>query len=129
MVGLSINPGNIAEKFRITHISIPTTINDAWKKDCEQYTQVNTGYKPYIPEYCKAGATVDMYIANNIWSYSSDFISRVLYIGENLYTIGTSRIQSQTFANPTVPTAVQKFKTRTYFGYPMPVDIMPMLVR
>ncbi len=70
-----------------------------------------------------------MYIANNIWNYSSDFISRVLYVGENLYTIGASRIQSQTFANPTVPTATQNFKIQNRYGYPMPIDVMPMMVR
>ncbi len=53
MVGLSITAGNISEKFRITHMSIPTSVNDAWKKECAQYTQTNIGYKFYIPEYCK----------------------------------------------------------------------------
>ncbi len=41
MVGLSVSPGSITEKFRITHLSIPSTIHDAWKKDCAQYTQSN----------------------------------------------------------------------------------------
>ncbi len=127
MVGLSIVPGSIIEKFRITHLSTPQTIHDAWKKDCAQYDPINTDYQSYIPEYCKSDATVDMYMANNIWNYSTHFISRVLYVGENLYTIGISRIQSQSFSNPTFPTATQNFKVQSRFGYPMPVDIIPMV--
>ncbi len=81
MVGLSITPSSIAEKFRITHISIPTTITDAWKKDCAKYqNQKNGNYGTWMPNYCEAGATVDMYNVANIWNYSSDFISRVLYV-------------------------------------------------
>jgi hypothetical protein len=69
-----------------------------------------------------------MYIANNFWNYSSDFISRVLYVGESFYTIGNSRIQMQSFATPQTPTATQKFKTPNY-NYPMPIDIIPAMVR
>jgi hypothetical protein len=69
-----------------------------------------------------------MYFANTIWNYSSDFISRVLYVGEILYTIGGSRIQMQSFATPTVASAIQKFRIPNY-SYPMPIDIMPMMVR
>lgn len=96
-------------------------MKDAWKKDCEQYGKSINGYQQYIPEYCKPDSTLDMYIANTMWNYSNDFISRVLYIGESLYTIGNSRIQSQIFTNPTVPTAVQSFKIRNQHGYPMPM--------
>ena len=66
-----------------------------------------------------------MYLANTIWNYSSDFISRVLYVGESLYTIGNSRIQMQSFATPMTPTATQKFKTLNS-NRPIPIDIMPM---
>ena len=103
-------------------MTLTTAMNDAWKKDCEQYSKNNTtGYQQYLPEYCKPDATLDMYIANTIWNYSSDFISRVLYVGENLYTIGNSRIQSQTFSDPTIPNAVQYFKIRNQNRYPMPM--------
>jgi hypothetical protein len=104
-------------------------IDTSWKKDCDQYLKNNYGYQQYIPAYCKAGGTIDMYMASNIWNYSSDFISRVLYIGDNFYTIGTNRIQSQTFATPTIPTAVQAFKIRNQYNFPIAVDVMPMLVR
>jgi hypothetical protein len=69
-----------------------------------------------------------MYLANTIWNYSSDFISRVLYVGESLYTIGNSRIQMQSFAAPQTPIATQKFKIQNY-GRPMLIDIMPAMVR
>ena len=66
-----------------------------------------------------------MYLANTIWNYSYDFINRVLYVGESLYTIGNSRIQMQSFASPTIPIATQKFRIQNY-GRPIPIDIMPM---
>ena len=69
-----------------------------------------------------------MYLANTIWNYSGDFISRVLYVGESLYTIGTSRIQMQSFSTPMTPTATQKFKIQNYVRL-MPIDIMPAMVR
>lgn len=121
MVGISILPNSIQEKFRVTHLVPSTTLNETWKKDCELYSKNTTGYQQYIPEYCKTGSTVEMYMANTFWNYSSDFISRLLYVGEKFYTIGSSRIQSQTFANPTVPTATQNFKTQRQYGYPMPM--------
>lgn len=70
-----------------------------------------------------------MYMASNIWNYSGDFISRVLYVGESFYTIGANRIQSQIFATPTTPTAVQAFKVRSQYGFPMPVDVMSIFTR
>ena len=70
-----------------------------------------------------------MYMASNIWNYSGDFISRVLYVGESFYTIGANRIQSQTFATPTTPTSVQSFKVRSQYGFPMPVDVMSIFTR
>lgn len=125
LVGVSIIPGNIVEKFRITHITIPSTMNDQWKKDCAQYqNQKNSNYGSWIPDYCKSSSTLDMYIASNIWNFSSDFISRVLYVGENLYTIGNSKIQLQNFANPNTPIASKQFKTPDYFGGRVPWNII-----
>ena len=95
-------------------------MNTDWKNTCKGYTY------GYTPEFCKIGATIDSYLANNLWNYSSQFINRVLYIGESLYTIGESRIQMQNFASPTVPTAAQKFRAQSQnIGYPMPIDVMP----
>ncbi|MBC7498696.1 beta-propeller domain-containing protein [Candidatus Gracilibacteria bacterium] len=125
LVGIQITPDQIAEKFRITHISPPANLATIWQKECEQYKINKTGYEQYIPDYCKIGATLDMYLANTIWNYSSDFISRVLYVGESLYTIGTSRIQMQSFATPHTQIATQKFKIQSY-NFPMPIDIMPI---
>ena len=126
LIGVSINPNTIAEKFRISHIVLPASLETTWKKECEQYKQNITGYSQYyIPDYCKMTATLDMYFANTLWNYSSDFINRVLYVGESLYTIGNSRIQMQSFASPTIPIATQKFRIQNY-GRPIPIDIMPM---
>lgn len=82
------------------------TLSTEWKNNCASY---NYGY---TPEYCKSGATVDMYFANNLWNYNTDFISRVLYVGENFYTLGESKAQMQTFANPNIPVASQVFAVK-----------------
>ena len=130
LIGVSINPNTIAEKFRISHIVLPASLETTWKKECEQYKQNTTGYSQYyIPDYCKSTSTLDMYFANTLWNYSADFINRVLYVGESLYTIGNSKIQMQTFSNPTMPIASQKFKIQNRYGYPMPIDIMPMMAK
>jgi hypothetical protein len=124
LVGLSLEPGRIIEKFRISHIEKSDTMNTDWKNTCKGYSYW------YNPDFCKIGATLDMYLANNLWNYSSQFVNRVLYVGESLYTIGESRIQMQNFSSPTVLTAVQKFRVQSQNGgYPMPVDVMPAVMR
>jgi len=121
LVGLSLEPGRITEKFRISHIEKTESMNTDWKNACN-----NGGYGSWTPVYCKVWATLELYLANNLWNYSSQFVNRVLYVGESLYTIGESRIQMQNFASPTVPTAVQNFRVQSQnVGYPMPIDIMP----
>lgn len=69
-----------------------------------------------------------MYFANNFWNYSGDFINRVLYVGESLYTIGASRIQIQSFTAPTTPIASQKFRISTY-NLMIAIDAMPTFAK
>lgn len=106
LLGISVTPGAITEKFRVSHLMPSATLSTEWKNNCASY---NYGY---TPEYCKSGATVDMYFANNLWNYNTDFISRVLYVGENFYTLGESKAQMQTFANPNIPVASQVFAVK-----------------
>ncbi len=108
-----------------SHIVLPNNLADIWKRECEKYIKNNNGYPQYIIDYCKPTRILDMYFANTFWNYSSDFINRILYVGENLYTIGNLKIQMQTFSNPTMPIASQKFKIQNY-DRPIPIDIMPM---
>jgi hypothetical protein len=92
-------------------------MTEDWKNNCATYTY------GYTPEYCKTNATADMYLANSLWNYSSDFISRTLYVGENFYTIGDSKIQMQTFANPLNPIAKQVFEVKKNPSYPIPLAV------
>lgn len=117
LVGLSLEPGKITEKFRISHIEKSDTMNTDWKNTCKEYSY------GYAPEYCKSSATLDVYLANNLWNYSSEFINRVLYVGENFYTIGDSKIQMQTFANPLNPIAKQVFEIKKNPSYPIPLAV------
>jgi inhibitor of cysteine peptidase len=117
LLGISITPSSIAEKFRLSHIIKPETLATDWKNNCASYTY------GYVPEYCKAGSSVETYFANNLWNYSSDFISRVLYVGENFYTIGDSKIQMQTFANPLNPLATKVFEGKKNPSSPIPLAV------
>ncbi len=128
LVGISLSPWSISEKFRISHIQSSSSIVDMWKKDCENQIKMNKQYPQYVPNYCKVWGTVDMYFANNFWNYSGDFINRVLYVGESLYTIGASRIQIQSFTAPTTPIASQKFRISTY-NLMIAIDAMPTFAK
>ncbi len=139
VVGVSILPSGITEKFRVTHIVPPANLATLWKADCAQYTSTKTpvcrklldgsdyceSSSSYVPPYCFAGSTVETYFANQIWNYSSDFINRAVYIGDDLYTLGTSQIRRWNIVNPTTPLATLKFKTSSVgTSKPMPVDLI-----
>ncbi len=128
MVGVSILPSGITEKFRVTHIVKPSNLEALWKADCAQYTgnknalscrklldgsEYCDGASSYVPQYCYAGSTADAYFANQIWNYSSDFINRALYIGNDLYTLGTSAIKRWNIDTPTAPLTSRVFKAKT----------------
>jgi len=99
----------------VTHLPKTDTLSGDWKNSCALYTY------GYTPDFCKTNATPDMYLANNLWKYFSDFISRTLYVGENFYTIGDSKIQMQTFANPFNPVATKVFEVKKNPTYPIPL--------
>jgi hypothetical protein len=101
----------------VTHLPKADTLSGEWKSSCASYTY------GYTPDFCKTNGTVDMYFANNLWNYSSDFISRTLYVGENLYTIGDSKIQMQTFANILNPIATKVFEVKKNPTYPIPLVV------
>jgi hypothetical protein len=139
VVGVSIMPSSINEKFRITHISLDKNLEDAWKKECAQYTSTKptcqklldgSEYCPastqYIPPYCYAGSTVDTYFANQIWNYQRDFITRALYTGETLYSVAEGGIKSWNFSNTTIPKASVTF---TSSPIKSPIYPVPMMAR
>ena len=119
IVGVSILPTSISEKFRVSHIVLTKDTEDAWKKDCAQYGNQTkptcqrlldgTEYCPssnsYVPPYCYAGSTVDTYFAHQMWNYQRDFITRALYVGEKFYSISEGSIRSWNIVTPTTPTA------------------------
>ena len=117
LLGISVTPAWVTEKFRVTHLPKVFTMTEDWKNNCATYMY------GYTPEYCKINATVDMYLANSLWNYSSDFISRTLYVGENFYTIWDSKIQMQTFANPLNPLATKVFEIKKNSSYPLPLAV------
>ncbi len=117
VVGVSIQPTGITEKFRVTHLVKPSNLDELWKKDCAQYKssgapkcytlidggQYCEGSTNYVPPYCYAGSTSDAYFVNQIWNYSNDFISRAIYIGGEFYTLSPSRISRWSFADTRAP--------------------------
>lgn len=134
---MSINPGSIIEKFRVTHILASKDAEIAWKKDCAQYMSVakpvcqklldGSDYCPpsntYVPPYCYAGSTVDTYMASNLWNYSRDFITRALYIGDRFYSLSESGVKSWNFASPSFPTGSVSFVSKSVNNpiYPVPM--------
>lgn len=143
VVGVSILPTSVSEKFRISHISLPKDLEQQWKDECKQYSGSGSGVScrklldgseyctantyVYVPPYCYAGSTVDTYFANQIWNYSNDFIARVLYIGDSVYTFSPSSAKLWSITNPSAPQWSYIFKVNTYFPRPLPVDIaVPM---
>lgn len=97
---MNILPSNISEKFRVSHITLTKDLEDAWKKECAQYTggkptcqklldgsEYCGGGSSYVPPYCYAGSTVETYFASQMWNYSRDFVTRALYVGETFYSI------------------------------------------
>ena len=120
LVGISILPNEIKEKFRVTNISLDATLEKEWRDSCKAYT--GNGSKPvcrklldgseycqvssnYVPPYCFSDSTVETYFANQIWNYSNDFVTRALYVGDSFYSIANNSIQSWNFSNPTRSTA------------------------
>lgn len=121
---MSILPSAITEKFRVSHLTHLSTLDTAWKKDCAQYKNAKYAYG-YMPEYCKASATLDMYRASNLWNESRDFIDRVVYVGERLYTIGESSIRSWSFSDTSTPTGALYFSGSTT----SPLRPIPLMMR
>lgn len=120
----------------MSHISRDKSLDSDWKKSCDEVfktlkepvcrkllngkTYCESGYQ-YVPQYCYAGATVDSYFAQNMWNYSTSFIERAVYIGENYYTLSDARMSAWKFARPTSPTA-----TRIFTGSLKPTLSIPL---
>ena len=113
LIGISITPGKIVEKFRVTHIVPKSDIEKEWRTNCDPYkgsgkqtcrkllngSEYCTTENTYVPPYCFADSTVESYMANQIWNYQSDFINRVLYKGESFYTLSESSTQKWSFSD------------------------------
>lgn len=111
LLGISITPSGISEKFRVTQIDT-AGLEEKRQKDCEPYlTQkeeagqcrklidgstycppVNTYY--YVPEYCYEGSSIGSYLAQTSWNFSQWFTKRALYIGDTIYGISDKNIDA-----------------------------------
>ena len=138
MVGISILPGGITEKFRLSHLPPASSFESQWKNECAQYplktdTYVTLpgGTKPfpasqYIPPYCYPGATVDTYFASFMYTYTSDYITRALYTGDTIYSVSESGIKSWNLNNQSTPVYSLGFHMEAKPPYPraIPVDVL-----
>jgi inhibitor of cysteine peptidase len=139
VVGVSIMPSSINEKFRITHIALDGDFEKKWKEDCAQYVVPpslvvcqrlldGSEYCPpstqYVPPYCYAGSTIDTYFALQMWNYSRDFVSRVLYVGDVFYSVAEGGIKSWNFANTASPKASVSFSSNPVNPRIYPVPMM-----
>jgi inhibitor of cysteine peptidase len=139
VVGVSLSPSSIIEKFRVSHITLSKALEDEWKKDCARYTaktnkcytlldgsQYCDGGGSYVPPYCYAGSTVETYLASNLWNYQRDFVTRTLYVGEQFYSFSEGSIRSWNFSNTTSPTAATTFAPSPIKN---PIYPVPMMVK
>ena len=139
LIGISIVPNSIVEKFRVSHIKAPADLEKQWRDECSKYSgkwnqtcrklldgsEYCTSEYSYVPQYCFADSTVESYLAANIWSYSDDFVTRALYVGENFYSLANSGIRSWNFANPTKPNATITFTGSSKQDY----RVMPAMMK
>ncbi len=112
VVALSITPETgVVEKARTTHLDIidDKTLEAARTKECLAYSAPKTPVckkligggeycesagSTYVPSYCYADSPISEYKATQIWNYSNNFIDRVLYSGNRLFTFSNARIDS-----------------------------------
>lgn len=136
MVGVSIVPSSIVEKFRITHIALDASLEKKWKEECAQYSTKSqptcrklidgseycgSSYS-YVPPYCYAGSTVETYFASQMWNYQSDFIQRVLYTGDVFYSVADGSVKSWSFSDTRNPKASLDFpESSSKKSFPVPM--------
>jgi uncharacterized secreted protein with C-terminal beta-propeller domain len=102
VVGVSIAPNSIIEKFRISHLTPLSNLESVRKQECAQYQNAKFSYW-YTPEYCKAWVSLEVYRANTLWNESRDFIDRIVYLGDRLYSVGESSIRGWTLTDASSP--------------------------
>jgi inhibitor of cysteine peptidase len=139
LLWVSITPQGISEKFRVTHINRDATLASDWKKSCDDVFKTlkqpvcrkllnGTSYcesnYQYVPQYCYAGATVDSYFAENMWNYSTSFIERAVYIGENYYTLSDARISAWKISRPTSSVGTRLFMDSLKPVLPIPLWVL-----
>ncbi len=85
-----------------------TILKAALDKECSQYKPVartcrklisgeevcNDGQPSYIPNYCYADAGLGAYKSQNLWNQSENFIDRVAYAGDRVYSLSRAKIDA-----------------------------------
>ena len=113
MVALSIKSGDtkgvIRETARTTHLMWDdTALKATIAKECAQYKPstrtcrtlisgeevCSDGQPSYIPNYCYADAGIGAYKAQNLWNQSENFIDRVAYVGDRVFTLSRGKIEA-----------------------------------
>lgn len=113
VVAVSVNTKTgVTEKARTTQLDTldNATLEATRAKECMTYTTPKTpvcrkligegeycepaGGYTYIPSYCYADSPISEYLATQIWSYSNNFIDRVVYSGNRLFTFSNTRIDA-----------------------------------
>ncbi len=65
----------------------------------EEYCPPKEKYNSYVPEYCFKDSPIWSYIARKRWDYNDSFISRALYIDNNIYSISNKKLQENNMEN------------------------------
>lgn len=109
-LALSVDPVNgVKEQSRITHIDT-TGLETKRTEECKQYANADgkpvckqiigggeyctTPSQMYVPPYCYTDSPIGEYLANQLWNFSNDFVTRNLYLDNTLITISNNKIQA-----------------------------------
>lgn len=109
VVGLFVSTGSVSEMGRATSLSLSdeelVKLRDA---ECKKYIvpaqkichkiigggEVCENPAQYVPTYCYEDSSIGEYKANVLWNHSDDFIDRIAYVGDRLFTFAPSTIMS-----------------------------------
>lgn len=136
MIGVSIQPDSIDEIFRVTHQEVSDDIKEEWQNACKEYMEGERTcqklidgsdycyHDHHIPSYCFAGATVETYMAENQYEYWDQIISRVLYRGDDFYTLAPGGMKQWNFDSPNTLVKEYHFeKTNNFPIFPIKIPI------
>ncbi len=117
VVQVSVTPQGVFELWRVSSLNISDeTLRELRNKECKAYVvkeekvchkliwggEVCEAPSEYVPSYCYLDSSLGEYKANTLWNYSNEFIDRVVYVKDRLFTFSPIQVQSLQIPSLTV---------------------------